>query len=183
MKLPFLCVLNLSAYHRASPGQGPNSMMLPSRFVTRQLAIGARRWNHTALNPVTEQDIDHFANFLAPTSILSTLGSNSIPVSELSPYNDDWMGKYHGKATTVVKPKTTEEVSKVVKHCWERRIGIVPQGGNTGLVGGSVPIRNELVLNLGNMSKVRSFDPVSGPCRLYLYRAKGNSIWCSQEYW
>jgi FAD/FMN-containing dehydrogenase len=73
------------------------------------------------------------------------------------------MGKYHGKATTVVKPKTTEEVSKIVKHCCERRIGIVPQGGNTGLVGGSVPIGNELILNLGSMSKVRSFDPVSGP--------------------
>lgn len=75
------------------------------------------------------------------------------------------MGKYHGKATTVVKPKTTEEVSKIVKHCWEQRIGIVPQGGNTGLVGGSVPINNELVLNLGNMSKVRSFDPISGMCQ------------------
>jgi FAD/FMN-containing dehydrogenase len=72
------------------------------------------------------------------------------------------MGKYHGKATTVVKPKTTEEVSKIVKHCWERRIGIVPQGGNTGLVGGSVPISNELILNLGSMSQVRSFDSVSG---------------------
>jgi len=136
--------------------------MLASRYVTRQLVIGARRWNHTALNPVTEQDVAHFAKFLAPTSILSTLGSNSVPVSELSPYNDDWMGKYHGKATTVVKPKTTEEVSKIVKHCWERRIGIVPQGGNTGLVGGSVPISNELILNLGSMSQVRSFDSVSG---------------------
>jgi hypothetical protein len=162
-------------------------MMLAPRLITRQLVISARRWNHTtatsALNPVTEQDVVHFAKFLAPTSIISALGSNSVPVSELSPYNDDWMGKYHGKATTIVKPKTTEEVSKIVKHCWEHRIGIVPQGGNTGLVGGSVPISNELVLNLGSMSKVRSFDPVSGPFRLHLYRAKGNSNWCSQEYW
>jgi FAD/FMN-containing dehydrogenase len=139
-------------------------LSLTPRFVARQLAVlGARRWNHgTALNPLTEQDLAYFAKFLAPSSIFSTLGSNSVPFSELSPYNNDWMGKYHGKATTVVKPKTTEEVSKIVKHCWERRIGVVPQGGNTGLVGGSVPIDNELILNLGNMSKVRSFDPVAG---------------------
>ncbi|KAF7969224.1 hypothetical protein HWV62_27935 [Athelia sp. TMB] len=140
--------------------------MIVSRHVTRQLARSSRRWNHAAasstLNPVTEQDVAYFAKFMAPTSILSTLGSNATPSSELSTYNNDWMGKYHGKATTVLKPKTTEEVSKIVKHCWEKRIGIVPQGGNTGLVGGSVPLQNELVLNLGNMSKVRSFDPVSG---------------------
>ena len=39
---------------------------------------------------------------------------------------------------------------------------MVPQGGNTGLVGGSVPINDELVLSLSNLNKVRSFDPVSG---------------------
>ena len=72
------------------------------------------------------------------------------------------MGKYKGKATTVLKPKTTEEVSDIMKWCWENRIGVVPQGGNTGLVGGSVPLENELILSLGNMNKVRSFDPVTG---------------------
>jgi (R)-2-hydroxyglutarate---pyruvate transhydrogenase len=156
--------------------------MLASRFVARQLVLGARRWAHTALNPVTEQDVAHFSKFLAPTSIFSTLGPNTVPQSELSPYNDDWMGKYHGKATTVIKPKTTEEVSKIVKHCWERRIGIVPQGGNTGLVGGSVPIGNELILNLGSMSQVRSFDPVSGLCRL-CFVLQQNLKWHPQEFW
>jgi FAD/FMN-containing dehydrogenase len=72
------------------------------------------------------------------------------------------MGKYKGRSTTVLKPRTTEEVSKIVKHCNEKRIGIVPQGGNTGLVGGSVPVRDELILSLSNLNKVRSFDPVSG---------------------
>lgn len=72
------------------------------------------------------------------------------------------MNKYHGKSTTVLRPRTTEEVSEIVKWCNERRIGIVPQGGNTGLVGGGVPIKDELILSLGNMTKIRSFDPVSG---------------------
>ena len=49
-----------------------------------------------------------------------------------------------------------------MEWCHKRRIGVVPQGGNTGLVGGSVPIKDELILSLNNMSQVRSFDPVSG---------------------
>jgi FAD/FMN-containing dehydrogenase len=45
------------------------------------------------------------------------------------------MNKYHGKSQIVVKPKTTEEVSKVLKYCNEQGLAVVPQGGNTGLVG------------------------------------------------
>jgi FAD/FMN-containing dehydrogenase len=47
------------------------------------------------------------------------------------------MNKYHGKSSVVVKPKSAEEVSKVMKYCYENDIAIVPQGGNTGLVGES----------------------------------------------
>ena len=113
------------------------------------------------LNSVTEEDLAHFSSFLAPSSILSTLSPSNTPADELVVFNDDWMRKYKGKSTTVLKPRTTEEVSKIVKHCNEKRIGIVPQGGNTGLVGGSVPVRDEFILNLSNLNKVRSFDPVS----------------------
>jgi (R)-2-hydroxyglutarate---pyruvate transhydrogenase len=114
------------------------------------------------LNPVTEEDLAHFSSFLAPSSVLSTLSPSNTPADELTAFNDDWMGKYKGKATTVLKPRTTEEVSKIVNYCNEKRIGVVPQGGNTGLVGGGVPVRDELILNLSNLNKVRSFDPVSG---------------------
>lgn len=140
--------------------------------VARHLARRAflrppRRWAHspatfTGLNSVTKDDLAHFARFLPPTSILSTLSPSATPSSELEPFNNDWMNKYHGKSTTVLKPHTTEEVSKIVQWCSERRIGIVPQGGNTGLVGGSVPIHDELIVSLSNMSKIRSFDDVSG---------------------
>ncbi|KAG6911845.1 hypothetical protein DXG01_000092 [Tephrocybe rancida] len=126
------------------------------------ISLRAARAHHTALNTVTEQDLAHFAKILPPSSILSTLPPSSAASQDLEQYNNDWMGKYHGSSTTVLKPKTTEQVSQIVKWCNERRIGIVPQGGNTGLVGGSVPIHNELILSLSNMSKVRSFDPVSG---------------------
>ncbi|KAG5654760.1 hypothetical protein H0H81_003768 [Sphagnurus paluster] len=135
------------------------------RHAPRRLALRSMRATHSlppTLNSVTEHDLAHFAKILPPSSIISTFPPSSVSSEELEQYNNDWMGKYRGTSTTVLKPKTTEQVSEIVKWCNERRIGIVPQGGNTGLVGGSVPLRDELILSLSNMSKVRSFDPVSG---------------------
>ena len=134
----------------------------PSLFsLTRSLATSAPRTLGN-LNTVSEADLAHFSQILPESCIVSTLPPTSLSSDALSPYNTDWMGKYVGKSTTVLKPKTTQQVSAILKHCWDRRIGVVPQGGNTGLVGGAVPLQNELILNLGNMSKVRSFDPVTG---------------------
>ncbi|KAJ3817901.1 FAD-binding domain-containing protein [Lentinula raphanica] len=133
---------------------------------SRRCSLIFSRHNSTLssrLSSITDADALHFAKILSsPTSVLSTLPSISTPPEELDIYNNDWMGKYRGKATTVLKPKTTQEVSEIVKWCNDRRIGIVPQGGNTGLVGGSVPLRDEVILSLSNMTQVRSFDPVSG---------------------
>ena len=117
---------------------------------------------HSALKSVTQHDIAHFSKILTPSAILSTLPPSSTPPEELIQYNTDWMGKYRGYSTTILKPKTTQQVSEIVKWCNEKRIGIVPQGGNTGLVGGSVPVKDEIILSLANMTTVRSFDPVSG---------------------
>ena len=132
------------------------------------------RWASTVaspnLNSVTEEDLAHFSTFLTPPSILSTLSPSNTSADELSAFNNDWMGKYKGKSTTVLKPRTTEEVSKIVKYCNEKRIGIVPQGGNTGLVGGSVPVKDEVILSLSNLNKIRSFDPVSGTVTSFVPR-------------
>ncbi|OCH96511.1 FAD-binding domain-containing protein [Obba rivulosa] len=135
------------------------------RSVSRTPVLRApRRWAHSfpQLNSVTEHDLDYFRKILPPSAIITTLPPNPSPESELEPFNNDWMNKYHGKSTTVLKPRTTKEVSDIVKWCNDRHIGIVPQGGNTGLVGGSVPVKDELIISLANMSKVRSFDDVSG---------------------
>lgn len=126
-------------------------------FPTRLLRFSARR-----LTPVCEKDVAHFANFLAPNAIISSLSTKPNSTDELAPFNNDWMGRFHGRSTTVLKPKSTSEVSKILQWCNQRGIGVVPQGGNTGLVGGSVPINDEVVLSLSNLNKVRSFDPVSG---------------------
>ncbi|PVF94954.1 putative DLD2-D-lactate dehydrogenase [Serendipita vermifera] len=129
-------------------------------------AIFNTRWNHSLarLTSPTIDDVAHFAKFLPQSSIITTLGKDSASAKneELEQYNADWMGKYNGKSKIVLRPKTTEDVSKIMKHCWERRIGVVPQGGNTGLVGGGVPHNDEVILSLSSMNNVRSFDPVSG---------------------
>ena len=55
-------------------------------------------------------------------------------------------------------------VAQVLAHCDARRLAVVPQGGNTGLCGGSVPLFDEVVLSTARLSAIRSFDPVRGAC-------------------
>src|SRR6185436_7991640 len=80
--------------------------------------------------------------------------------ADMKPYLTDWRRQYSGPAECVVRPASTVEVSKVVALCAREGVAVVPQGGNTGLVGGSVPTgtRRELVLSLGRMNRIRSLD-------------------------
>lgn len=89
-------------------------------------------------------------------------GFSQDATSDLEAYNADWMRKYRGQTQLVLKPDSTEQVSKILKYCNDKLIAVNPQGGNTGLVGGSVPVFDEIVINLGRMKKIRSFDDVSG---------------------
>lgn len=82
--------------------------------------------------------------------------------ADLEPYNADWMGRYKGASAVALRPRDTEAVAQILRYCNERRIAVVPQGGNTGLVGGSVPIFDEVVLSLGAMNKILSFDESAG---------------------
>lgn len=62
----------------------------------------------------------------------------------------------------MLKPKTTKEVSAILQHCNKQKLAVCPQGGNTGLVGGSVPVFNEIVLSMELMNKIELIDNVSG---------------------
>src|SRR5690349_19502435 len=76
------------------------------------------------------------------------------------PYFTDWRRQYSAAAECVVRPANTDEVARVVRACVEQRVAIVPQGGNTGLSGGSVPTGKgrEIVLALGRMNRIRELD-------------------------
>ncbi|WP_416896675.1 MAG: FAD-binding oxidoreductase [Minwuia sp.] len=82
---------------------------------------------------------------------------------DMTPYLVEWREKWQGKAALVVRPGSTEEVAEVVRICAETGTRIVPQGGNTGLVGGSIPFErgDEVVLSLGRMNRVRNLDPLN----------------------
>lgn len=72
-------------------------------------------------------------------------------------------GKYHGRTPLVLLPDTTDKVAEIVTYCALHKISIVPQGGNTGLVGGSIPTAsgNELVISLKRLNRVRDRDPAN----------------------
>lgn len=74
----------------------------------------------------------------------------------------DWREEFKGTSDLILFPKTVKKISDIVKVCNKERIAIVPQGGNTGLVGGSVPRknRNEIILNLCNLNHIREVDSV-----------------------
>ena len=78
------------------------------------------------------------------------------------PYLTDWRDNYLGTALAVVRPASTEEVAAVVKLCAAEKVAIVPQGGNTGLVGGGMPHEDgrEIVLSLGRMNRILEVDEI-----------------------
>ena len=80
---------------------------------------------------------------------------------ERAAYETDWRDQWHGRAAAVVKPANTEEVSRVVALLADARVGIVPQGGNTSMCGGSVPDTSgrQVIVNLSRMNRVRAVDP------------------------
>ncbi len=79
---------------------------------------------------------------------------------DLSAWELDWRKRWHGKALAVVRPANTAEVAQVVRICAAHGLSIVPQGGNTGLVGGGVPDESgtQVLLSLVRMNRVRQID-------------------------
>ncbi len=102
-------------------------------------------------------------NNLAPETaaklktILGPKGFSEDP-SDIAPYAEDVRRKFVGCSPLLLKPATTEEVSAILALCHETKTAIVPQGGNTGLVGGQIPTHGEVVLSLKRMNNIRAFD-------------------------
>jgi FAD/FMN-containing dehydrogenase len=81
----------------------------------------------------------------------------------MAPYLVEWRDRYRGKAALVLKPGETEEVAAILKLANETKTAIVPQGGNTGLVGGQIPFEtgHEVVVSLERLDRVRDIDLAS----------------------
>jgi len=81
----------------------------------------------------------------------------------LAPYLVEWRSRFQGKTPLLLKPANTAEVAAIVRVCADAGVGIVPQGGNTGLVGAQIPNANgrEILVSLSRMNRVRSVDPIN----------------------
>ncbi|MEX2254589.1 MAG: FAD-binding oxidoreductase [Acidimicrobiia bacterium] len=77
-------------------------------------------------------------------------------------YETDWTGRFSGAACCIVRPGSTAEVSTVLRRCADARVGVVPQGGNTGLVGGGVPRGGEVVLSTRRLDQLEAVDADHG---------------------
>ncbi|KAL7990809.1 hypothetical protein Chor_014239 [Crotalus horridus] len=103
---------------------------------------------------ISDSDLTFFEHLL-PGRVITD-------AEELKPFNVDWLKSVRGCSTVLLKPRTTMEVSQILKYCNEKNLAVNPQGGNTGLVGGSVPVFDEIILSTGLMNQIISFDHISG---------------------
>ncbi|MBL8651526.1 MAG: FAD-binding oxidoreductase [Sphingopyxis sp.] len=82
----------------------------------------------------------------------------------LAPWLTDWRGKYRGRAAAMLSPATTQEVAEVVGLCADAEVAVVPQGGNSGMVGGATPDASgaQMLLSTRRMNRIRSIDSAAG---------------------
>lgn len=94
----------------------------------------------------------------------SLLGENSVLTSDdaVEKYSTDWTRSFRGGGGVVCLPRSTEEVSKLLRYCQSKNVAVVPQGGNTGLVGGAVGKAQEVICSMERMNKIIDINQDSG---------------------
>jgi len=101
---------------------------------------------------ISNEVLDRIRQALGPSGV-------SDDDAELAPHLTEWRNRWRGKTPLLLKPASTREVSTVLEICSETNTPVVPQGGNTGLVGGQIPTQGELLLSLERMTKIRGVWP------------------------
>jgi FAD/FMN-containing dehydrogenase len=107
----------------------------------------------TEPTPLPDGFLGHLEAIVGPAGLVTD-------PADMDPYLEEQRGLFHGQTPCVVRPGSTEEVSKVLAACYEAGVAIVPQGGNTGLCGGAVA-SGEIIVSLSRMNTVRAVDPVN----------------------
>ena len=101
----------------------------------------------------------------AIATLVRIVGEGNVLVGDhdKAAYLTDWRGRYRGSALAVVRPANVDEVARVVAACVGCRLVVVPQGGNTGLVGGATPDHRDgqIVLSTARLRSIRAIDPVN----------------------
>lgn len=107
-------------------------------------------------NPPTSDLLEMLAALLGPKGF--TADSNA-----MAPWLTDWRGRYRGAAAAMLSPANTQEVAEIVRLCATERVAIVPQGGNSSMVGGATPdaTGGSLLLSMRRMNRIRSVSAES----------------------
>lgn len=101
------------------------------------------------------------ANSSIISSIEAILGADNVMKDDIEAYRTDWLRMYK-KGSVVCFPKSTSQLSKLLAFCNLEKVKVVPQGGNTGLVGGCVPLHdNEIIVSMRKMNKILEIDEES----------------------
>ncbi|XP_004620729.2 D-2-hydroxyglutarate dehydrogenase, mitochondrial isoform X2 [Sorex araneus] len=128
----------------SSPPPAPEVALTQDRYPVQRLPFST----------LTADDLATF-NHIVPGRVVTDPG-------QLEASNVDWLRSVRGCSRVLLKPRSTEEVSRILRHCHGRNLAVNPQGGNTGMVGGSVPVFDEIILSTALMNQVISFHDVSG---------------------
>ena len=102
---------------------------------------------------VSKKDIivSSLKNFTSKENVLSEL-------DEIKPYETDALAAYKNLPLAVVLPENTEEVSQILKYCYQENIKVIPRGAGTGLSGGALPLNDAIILGLGKFNKILDID-------------------------
>lgn len=105
--------------------------------------------------PLPSSLLERLSALLGPRGVLTA-------PADIEPHLADWRALYHGRTPCVLRPASTAELSELVKLCAAAGAPLVPQGGNTSMVGGATPDEGgrQLVVSLGRMNRVRDLDPL-----------------------
>ncbi len=112
--------------------------------------------NMGATGPVTTDVLERLRAVTGPAGIIED-------PADVAPYCKSWRDDWQGTAPAVLRPQSTEEAARIVRICAEAGVGIIPQGGNTGLTGAGQPITDtgEIILSTSRMKKIRAIDTVN----------------------
>lgn len=107
--------------------------------------------NQSAVPQLAPELIDQFRRIVGDRHAITD-------ATDIQPYVTEERNLFHGRSPLVLRPGSTTEVAAICKLASEHRIALVPQGGNTGLVGGQTPHNGEVVVSLRRLDKIRDID-------------------------
>ncbi|CAG9814443.1 unnamed protein product [Phaedon cochleariae] len=135
---------------RKSLGVNRRNIRTKPDFTKNTFQVSRGDYNH-----LLDEHVKYFRSLLGDNRVVMDL-------SDLEKYNVDWFLQVRGCSSVVLKPKNSEEVSRILSFCNKERLAVCPQGGNTNVVGAAVPVFDEIIISTELMNDIISMDDNSG---------------------